>query len=68
MRPTHKTDIIALYEQGLTEAEQSRPSQHTQTSGGCYIRDYERVKLLLKRRIRLDEPVDPDAAQMLMLN
>ncbi|MFN8454525.1 MAG: DUF1670 domain-containing protein [Anaerolineae bacterium] len=51
MRPTHKADIIALYEQGLDEAEIARRSQHAQSSVGRYLRDYERVKLLLKRRI-----------------
>lgn len=55
MRPTHKADIIALYEQGLDEAEIARQSQHAQTSVGRYIRDYERVKLLLKRRIAVEQ-------------
>jgi hypothetical protein len=51
MRPSHKADIIACYEQGLDEADIARRTQHAQTSVGRYIRDYERVKLLLKRRI-----------------
>lgn len=50
MRPTHKDQIIALYEAGLDEAEIARQSQHQATSVGQYIRDYERVKLLLKRQ------------------
>ena len=47
MRPTHKDDIIALYEAGLDEAEIARQTGHSPTSVGQYVRDYERVKLLL---------------------
>ena len=50
MRPTHKDQIIALYEAGLDEADIARQSQHQPTSVGKYIRDYERVKLLLKNQ------------------
>lgn len=50
MRPTHKDQIIALYESGLDEADIARQSQHEPTSVGKYIRDYERVKLLLKNQ------------------
>lgn len=49
MRPTHKEQVIALYEQGLDEAEIAFRAQHAQSSVGRYIRDYERVKLALKR-------------------
>lgn len=55
LRPSHKDEIIALYEQGLDEAEIARRSQHAQTSVGRYIRDYERVKLLLKRGIPVEQ-------------
>ena len=48
MRPTHKDQIIALYESGMDEADIARQSQNQQTSVGKYIRDYERVKNLLK--------------------
>lgn len=51
MKPTHKAEIIALYEQGLDESEIARRSQHAQSSVGRYIRDYERVKLALQRQI-----------------
>lgn len=47
MRPTHKDEIIALYEAGLDEADIARQTGHAQVSVGRYIRDYERVKLLL---------------------
>jgi hypothetical protein len=50
MRPSHKDQIIALYEAGLDEVDIARQSQHQQTSVGQYIRDYERVKLLLKKQ------------------
>ena len=48
MRPSHKDQIVALYEAGLDEADIARQSQHEPTSVGKYIRDYERVKLLLR--------------------
>ncbi len=55
VRPTHKAEIIALYEQGLDEAAIAREANHSQSSVGHYIRDYERVKLLLKRQIPADQ-------------
>jgi hypothetical protein len=51
MRPTHKTEVITRYEHGMDEAEIARQTQHTPGSVGHYIRDYERVRLLLKRAI-----------------
>jgi hypothetical protein len=48
MRPTHKGPIIALYEAGHDEADIAQRSGHESKSVGRYIRDYERVKLLLK--------------------
>ena len=45
--PTHKAEIIALYEAGLDEADIARQTSHAPASVGKYIRDYERVKLLL---------------------
>ncbi len=47
MRPTHKREVIALYEAGVDEADIARRTGHSQSSVGHYIRDYERVKLLL---------------------
>ena len=55
MRPSHKAEIIARYEQGMDEADIARHSQHAQTSVGRYIRDYERVKLLLRHQISIAE-------------
>ncbi|MBV7334010.1 DUF1670 domain-containing protein [Chloroflexi bacterium TSY] len=54
MRPTHKAQIIALYEQGLDEVEIARISSHAQSSVGHYLRDYERVKELIKSNITID--------------
>ena len=53
MRPTHKEEIIALYESGLDEASIARQSEHAPESVGHYLRDYERVKLLLTRQTPL---------------
>lgn len=55
MRPTHKAEIIELYEQGLDEAEVAQQSGHSQSSTGRYIGDYERVKLLLKRGVPVSQ-------------
>lgn len=49
VRPSHKAEIIALYEQGMDEADIARQAQHAPGSVGRYLRDYERVKLLLKK-------------------
>jgi hypothetical protein len=48
LRPTHKGPIIALYEAGHDEADIAQQTGHESKSVGRYIRDYERVKLLLK--------------------
>lgn len=47
-KPTHKDEIITLYEQGMDEADIAHASQHNPASVGHYIRDYERVKLLFQ--------------------
>ena len=48
LRPTHKAEIIALYEQGCDEADIARTTQHSPSSVGHYLRDYERVRSLVK--------------------
>lgn len=48
MRPTHKKEIVTLYEQGMDEADIARATNHSQTSVGHYLRDYDRVKELVK--------------------
>jgi len=55
MRPTHKEEIIALYETGVDEADIARRTGHAATSVGRYIRDYERVKLLLRRGLPAEQ-------------
>jgi hypothetical protein len=47
MRPTHKAEIITLYESGRDEADIALKTSHAPTSVGRYIRDYERVKMLM---------------------
>ena len=48
LRPIHKAEIIALYEQGIDEADIARTTQHSPSSVGHYLRDYERVRSLVK--------------------
>jgi len=55
VRPTHKAEIVALYEQGKDEADIARYSNHAQSSVGRYLRDYERVKLLLGHGITIEQ-------------
>lgn len=65
VKPTHKAEIVALYEQGCDEAEIARRSQHDQSSVGHYLRDYERVKSLIKSNIsvaRIPQLLDMQAA------
>lgn len=51
MKPSHKAEIIALYEEGYDEADIARTSQHAQSSVGRYLRDYERVKKLCESQL-----------------
>ncbi len=55
LKPTHKAEIIALYEAGLDETEIARRSEHAPESVGRYIRDYERVKLLLEHEVPVEQ-------------
>lgn len=54
-RPTHKAEIIELYELGLDEVAVALQSGHAQDSVGQYIRDYERVKLVIKHGMPVQE-------------
>lgn len=54
-RPTHKKEIIRLYEQGMEPPDVARESGHNLKSVDRYLQDYERVKLLLKRGMGADE-------------
>lgn len=54
-RPTHKGQIIRLFEQGLEPPDIARETSHTLKSVERYLKDYERVKLLLKRGLEAAE-------------
>ena len=54
MRPTHKEEILSLYEAGVDEAEIARRTNHAQDSVGNYIRGYERVRLMISRNVPTD--------------
>lgn len=49
LQPTHKAEIVALYEAGMDEATIARSTRHSPTSVGHYLRDYQRVMELAKR-------------------
>jgi len=55
MAPSHKNEVITLYEQGLDETDIAYQTQHAQTSVGRYLRDYERIKLSLRRSVSVDD-------------
>jgi hypothetical protein len=55
VKPSHKDEIIELYEAGRDEAEIARQSEHAPESVGRYIRDYERIKLLLKQATPVEQ-------------
>jgi hypothetical protein len=54
-RPTHKKEIVRLFEQGLEPPDVARETCHSLKSVERYLQDYERVKLLLKRGMETDE-------------
>jgi hypothetical protein len=49
LKPSHKAEVIAGYEQGLSEAEIARQTNHALKSVGQYLRDYRRVRLALSK-------------------
>ena len=55
LRPSHKDEIIDRYENGVDEADIARQTNHDQNSVGRYIRDYERVKVLLQKQSSVEE-------------
>ncbi len=48
-RPTHKTEIVRGYERGMEPPDIARETRHDLKSVERYLKDYERVKLLLQR-------------------
>lgn len=56
-KPTHKSSIISLYEQGYPEPDIARLTQHTLESVGRYLRYYKNVKLLVEKEFSIMEMV-----------
>lgn len=54
-RPTHKKEIIQLYEQGMEPPDIARETGHDLKSVDRYLKDYERVKMMLKRGSGVEE-------------
>jgi len=54
-RPTHKKEITRLYEQGMEPPDVARETGHSLKSVERYLQDYERVKMLVKRRMGADD-------------
>jgi len=54
-RPTHKKEIIRLYEQGMEPPDIARETGHSLKSVDRYLKDYERVKMMLKRDSGVEE-------------
>jgi len=54
-RPTHKGQITRRYEQGQEPPDIARDTQHSLKSVERYLKDYERVKLLLRDQRSADE-------------
>jgi len=54
-RPTHKREIARLYEEGMEPPDIARQTGHSLKSVERYLKDYERVKLLLKRGMGAEE-------------
>ena len=49
---THKRKILKLYEEGLQPPDIARKTNHSQQAVDRYIKDYERVKFLVRRGIK----------------
>jgi hypothetical protein len=54
-RPSHKGEIIRLYEQGLAPPDIARQTGHNLKSVERYLKDYERVCMLLKQKLSVAE-------------
>lgn len=53
--PSHKKEIVRLSEQGLEPPDIAHQTSHSLKSVERYLKDYERVKLLLKRGLAVAE-------------
>jgi len=54
-RPTHKREIVRLWEQGLEPPDIARETGHSLKAVERYLQDYQRVLLLLKREMEAEE-------------
>jgi len=54
-RPTHKGHILQLYEQGMAPPDIARATDHSLEAVDRYIKDYERVKVLLSKGLTVAE-------------
>lgn len=54
-RPTHKGPIIRLFEQGKEPPDIARLTGHALKSVERYLKDYERVRLLLAQGVAIDQ-------------
>lgn len=54
-RPTHKGEIIRLYEQGWEPPDIARQTGHNLKSVERYLKDYERTKLLLEQGMSIEQ-------------
>lgn len=54
-RPTHKKEIVRLYEQGVEPPDIARETRHSLKSVDRYLQDYERVRILLKRDMSIED-------------
>ena len=53
--PTHKGIVIELYERKIAPPDIARQTSHSLDSVDRYISDYERVRMLLRKRIGVKE-------------
>jgi DNA-binding CsgD family transcriptional regulator len=54
-KPTHKGQILQLYEQGMAPPDIARATNHSLEAVDRYIKDYERVKVLLSKELTVAE-------------
>ncbi len=54
-KPTHKGVILRLYEQGVSPPDIARITGHSLEAVDRYIKDYERVKVLLRKGLDVTE-------------
>jgi len=54
-KPTHKRIILRLYEQGVAPPDIARQTDHSLVAVDRYIKDYERVKVLLTKGLTVNE-------------